>query len=162
MGQQGLVSGTWGSAHIAVEPSGEVAVTTGAQPHGQSQETTFAQIVSHELGVPVEMIKVLHSDTAGALYYGQASYGSRSLSVEGVAVQLAAQAIKDKARKHAAHLFHCDVEAVEYGEGKVYGTFAPDQAVMTLQQVAFTLWLAWDLAEGMEPGLEARAFFDPP
>jgi len=162
MGQEGLVSGTWGSAHMAVEPSGEVVVTTGAQPHGQSQQTTFAQIVADELGVPMEMVKVRHSDTAGSLYYGQASYGSRSLSVEGVAVQLAAQMIKDKARKHAAHLFQCDEEAVVYGEGKVYASFAPDQAVMTLQQVAFTLWLAWDLAPGMEPGLEARSFFDPP
>jgi carbon-monoxide dehydrogenase large subunit len=162
MGQQGLVSGTWGSAHIAIEPSGEVLVTTGAQPHGQSQQTTFAQIAADELGVPMEMVTVRHSDTAGSLYYGQASYGSRSLSVEGVAVQLAAQMIKDKARKHAAHLFQCDEEAVVYGDGKVYASFAPDQAVMTLQQVAFTLWLAWDLAPGMEPGLEARSFFDPP
>jgi carbon-monoxide dehydrogenase large subunit len=110
----------------------------------------------------MEMVKVRHSDTAGSLYYGQASYGSRSLSVEGVAVQLAAQKIKDKARAHAAHLFQCDEEAVIYGEGKVYASFAPDQAVMTLQQVAFTLWLAWDLAPGMDPGLEARSFFDPP
>ena len=147
---------------MTVEPSGEVAVTTGAQPHGQSQQTTFAQIAAHELGVPVEMVTIRHSDTAGSLYYGQASYGSRSLSVEGVAVQLAAQQIKEKARQHAAHLFHCDVDAVVYGDGKVYATFAPDQAVMTLQQVAFTLWLAWDLAEGMEPGLEARSYFDPP
>ena len=94
------------------------------------------------------------------LYYGQASYGSRSLSVEGVAVQLAAQMIKDKARKHAAHLFQCDEEAVVYGEGKVYASFAPDQAVMTLQQVAFTLWLAWDLApETMQKRTEHWASF---
>ncbi len=162
MGEQGLVSGTWGSAHMTVEPSGEVTVTTGAQPHGQSQQTTFAQIAADELGVPLEAVSVRHSDTAGSLYYGQGSYGSRSLSVEGVAVQLAAQQIKDKARKHAAHVFGCDEEAVVYGEGKVYASFAPDQAVMTLQQVAFTLWLAWDLAPGMDPGLEARSFFDPP
>jgi carbon-monoxide dehydrogenase large subunit len=162
MGAAGLVSGTWGSAFMAVEPSGEVSVTTGAQPHGQSQETTFAQIVADELGVPLEMVTVRHSDTQSALYYGQASYGSRSLSVEGVAVYDAAQKIKDKARRHAAHLFHCDVDAVVYEGGRVYATFAPDQATMTLQQVAFTLWLAWDLAEGMEPGLEARGYFDPP
>jgi len=98
MVQQGLVSGTWGSAHMTIEPSGEVVVTTGAQPHGQSQQTTFAQIAADELGVPIEAVTVRHSDTAGSLYYGQASYGSRSLSVEGVAVQLAAQMIQDKAR----------------------------------------------------------------
>ena len=110
----------------------------------------------------MEMVTGAPFRHAGSLYYGQASYGSRSLSVEGVAVQLAAQRIKDKARKHAAHLFQCDEEAVVYGEGKVYASFAPDQAVMTLQQVAFTLWLAWDLAPGMDPGLEARCYFDPP
>ena len=162
MGAAGLVSGTWGSAFMAVEPSGEVSVTTGAQPHGQSQETTFAQIAAEELGVPIEMVTVRHSDTQSALYYGQASYGSRSMSVEGVAVYDAAQKIKDKARRHAAHLFHCDLDAVVYEGGRAYATFAPDQATMTLQQVAFTLWLAWDLAEGMEPGLEARGYFDPP
>jgi aerobic carbon-monoxide dehydrogenase large subunit len=108
------------------------------------------------------MVTVRHSDTQSALYYGQASYGSRSLSVEGVAVHDAAQKIKDKARRHAAHLFHCDLDAVVYEGSRVYATFAPDQATMTLQQVAFTLWLAWDLAEGMEPGLEARGYFDPP
>jgi carbon-monoxide dehydrogenase large subunit len=162
MGAAGLVSGTWGSAYITVEPSGEVGVTTGAQPHGQSQETTFAQIVADELGVPMPMVTVHHSDTNGALYYGQASYGSRSLSVEGVAVHDAAQRIKEKARRHAAHLFHCDVDAVVYEGGRVYATFAPDQATMTLQQVAFTLWLGWDLEEGMDPGLEARGYFDPP
>ena len=162
MGSKGLVSGTWGSANIAVQPSGEVLVTTGAQPHGQSQVTTFAQIVAQELGVPLEAVTIKHSDTSGALYYSQASYGSRSLSVEGVAVHNACQLIKEKARQHAAHLFHCPPAAVVYGEGKVYATFAPDQAVMTLQQVAFTLWLGWDLAEGMTPGLEATGFFDPP
>ena len=162
MGAAGLVSGTWGSAFLAVEPNGEVSVTTGAQPHGQSQETTFAQIVVEELGVPLEMVTVHHSDTAGALYFGQGSYGTRSLSIEGVAIQNAARKIKEKARRHAAHLFHCDLDAVVYEGGRVYATFAPDQATMTLQQVAFTLWLAWDLADGMEPGLEARGYFDPP
>ncbi len=162
MGSKGLVSGTWGSAYIGVEPSGEVSVTTGAQPHGQSQVTTFAQIVAQELGVPLEAITVKHSDSQSALYFSQASYGSRSLSVEGVAVYNACQLIKEKARQHAAHLFHCPVEAVEYGPAKVFATFAPDQAVMTLQQIAFTLWLGWDLAEGMTPGLEAKGYFDPP
>ncbi|MDQ1418755.1 MAG: aerobic carbon-monoxide dehydrogenase large subunit [Acidimicrobiaceae bacterium] len=162
MGSKGLVSGTWGSAYIGIEPSGEVSVTTGAQPHGQSQVTTFSQIVAQELGVPLESITVKHSDTNGALYYSQASYGSRSLSVEGVAVYNACQLIKEKARQHAAHLFHCPVDAVEYGPAKVFARFAPDQAVMTLQQIAFTLWLGWDLAEGMTPGLEAKGFFDPP
>lgn len=162
MQAEGLVSGTWGSACIRVHPTGEVSVTTGAQPHGQSQETTFAQIVAQELEIPIEYVSILHSDTAGALYYGQASYGSRSLSVEGTAVHLAAQKIKEKARKYAAHMFQMPEEMIVYEGGKVYGKPAPDKAVMALQQVAFTLWLAVNLPEGMDPGLEATAYFNPP
>jgi carbon-monoxide dehydrogenase large subunit len=161
MGKEGLVSGTWGSAYIAVLPSGEITVTTGAQPHGQSQVTTFSQIVSQVLGVPSDAVAIHHSDTNGKLYYGQATYGSRSLSVEGVAVFLAAQKLRDKARALAAHLFKANVDDVLFGDGKAYLRFAPDKAVMTLQQVAFMLWLAWDLPEGMDPGLEATAYFNP-
>ena len=162
MQAEGLVSGTWGSASIRVHPGGEVTVTTGAQPHGQSQETTFSQIVSEELGVPMEMIRILHSDTNGALLFAQGSYGSRSLSVEGTAVMLAARKVKDKARRYAAHLFQMPEDLVVYEHGRVYGKPAPDKAVMTLQQVAFTIWLAVNLPPGMEPGLEAQAYFDPP
>lgn len=161
MQAEGLVSGTWGSANIRVHPTGEVTVTTGAQPHGQSQETTFAQVAAQELGIPIEYVNVLHSDTSGALYYAQASYGSRSMSVEGTAVYLAAQKIKAKIRQYAANMFQMPEDLVVYEQGKVYGKPAPDKAVMTLQQVAFTLWLAMNLPEGMEPGLEATAYFNP-
>lgn len=161
MGKEGLVSGTWGCANIRVQPTGEILVTTGAQPHGQSQETTFSQIVSQELGVPFEMIRVMHSDTQSGLYYGQGSYGSRSLSVEGSAVHKAAGMIKEKAMKYASHLFKVPVEALTYKDAKVFISKAP-QACMTLQQLAFTLWLAWDMPEDMEPGLELTAYFDPP
>ncbi len=161
MGKEGLVSGTWGSASVHVQPSGEVLVTTGAQPHGQSQGTTFAQIAAQELGIPVEYVSVHHSDTSSALYYGQGSYGSRSLSVEGTAVQMAVQKIKAKACKFAAYLFKASEEHIKFENGKVFLVFAPDKAVLTLQQVAFMTWLAWDLPEGMDPGLEATAYFNP-
>ena len=164
MGQEGLVSGTWGSAHVGVHPTGEVVVSTGSQPHGQAHETTMAQIVASELGVPFARIRVRHSDTEGPLLYGQGSYGSRTLSVEGTAVYLAAQKIKEKARRIAAHLFKASVEDIVYdgAAGKVFLKFAPEQAVMALQQVAFVAWLAWDLPEGMDPVLEALAYFNPP
>jgi aerobic carbon-monoxide dehydrogenase large subunit len=161
MGGEGLMSGTWGSAYIHVAPSGEVAITTGAQPHGQSQQTTFAQIAAQELQIPMEYVSIKHSDTANPLYYGQASYGSRSLSVEGVAVQKACQMVIKKAREFAAYLFKMPIDLIEYKEGKVIGIPAPEQAVMTLQQVALMLWFGWDLPEGMDPGLEASAYFDP-
>jgi aerobic carbon-monoxide dehydrogenase large subunit len=161
MGAAGLVSGTWGSAIIRVQPSGEVTITTGAQPHGQSQETTFAQIAAQELGVPLAMVSVSHSDTNGALYFGQASYGSRSLSVEGSAVHKAAQAIKDKAIRMVSHLFKAPPEYLVFENGGVHVAGKPEQG-MTLQQIAFVLFLGWDMPEGMDPGLEASAYFDPP
>jgi carbon-monoxide dehydrogenase large subunit len=161
MGGEGLMSGTWGSAYIHIAPSGEVAITTGAQPHGQSQQTTFAQIAAQELQIPMEYVTIKHSDTANPLYYGQASYGSRSLSVEGAAVQKACQMVIKKAREFAAYLFKMPVDLIEYKEGKVVAIPAPDQAVMSLQQVALMLWFGWDLPEGMDPGLEASAYFDP-
>jgi carbon-monoxide dehydrogenase large subunit len=162
MGDEGLVSGTWGSACMSVAPSGEVTVTTGSQPHGQSHETTFSQITAQELGIPPEYISVRHSDSKGALYYGQASYGSRSLSVEGIAVQKAAQKIIAKIKTFAAAAFQASEDMIVYEKGTVYLKTAPDQARMTLQQAAFALWLGWDLPEGMEPGLETFAYFDPP
>ncbi|GAA4465363.1 molybdopterin-dependent oxidoreductase [Nibrella saemangeumensis] len=161
MAGEGLMSGTWGSSYIHVAPSGEVAITTGAQPHGQSQDTTFLQIAAQELQIPMDYITLKHSDTSNPIYYGQASYGSRSLSVEGPAVQKACQKIIQKAREYAAYLFKMPIDLIEYKDGKVIGTPAPDQAVMSLQQVALMLWFAWDLPEGMDPGLEATAYFDP-
>jgi carbon-monoxide dehydrogenase large subunit len=155
------MSGTWGSAYIHIAPSGEVAITTGAQPHGQSQDTTFVQIAAQELQIPMEYVSLKHSDTSNPLYYGQASYGSRSLSVEGIAVQKACQKIIQKAKDYAAYLFKMPIDLIEYKEGKVIGIPAPDKAVMTLQQVALMLWFGWDLPEGMDPGLEATGYFDP-
>lgn len=162
MNDEGLVSGTWGSAYMSVAPSGEVTVTTGSQPHGQSHETTFSQIAAQEFGIPPEYITIRHSDSKGALYYGQASYGSRSLSVEGIAVQKAAQKIIAKIKSFAAAAFQAPDEAIVYENGTVYLKTAPEQAKMTLQQAAFALWLGVNLPEGMEPGLETIAYFDPP
>jgi carbon-monoxide dehydrogenase large subunit len=161
MGAEGLMSGTWGSAYIHVAPTGEVAITTGAQPHGQSQDTTFVQIAAQVLQIPMDYIVLKHSDTSGPLFYGQASYGSRSLSVEGSAVEKACRAIIEKARAMAAHLFKMPVDLIDYDKGRLIGRPAPEQAVMTLQQIALMLWMGWDLPENLDPGLEARAFFDP-
>jgi carbon-monoxide dehydrogenase large subunit len=161
MGAEGLMSGTWGSAYIHVAPTGEVAITTGAQPHGQSQDTSFVQIAAQVLQIPMEYVVLKHSDTSGPLYYGQASYGSRSLSVEGAAVEKACHAIIEKARAMAAHLFKMPIDLIDYSQGRLIGRPAPEQAVMTLQQIALMLWMGWDLPEGLDPGLEARSFFDP-
>lgn len=160
MGREGLIGSTWASVHFIVYPTGEVSITTGAQPHGQSHETTFAQIAAETLGLDINQIKILHSDTEGTPY-GQGSYGSRSFSVEGAVVYKAAQQIKEKACRVAAHMFQIPVEEIIYEAGKLFPKGAPDRA-KTFREIALALWLAWDLPAGMEPGLEVITYFDPP
>jgi carbon-monoxide dehydrogenase large subunit len=157
---EGLISGTWASTHFNVHPNGEVVVTVGVQPHGQSQETTLAQIVAQELGITMDRIKILHSDTKGGPY-GQGSYGSRSFSIEGSSVYKASQQIRDKARRMAAHMFKVDEKDVIYESGRCFIKNQPDN-VKTFNDIALALWFAWDLPEGMEPGLEVVTYYDPP
>lgn len=157
----GMNGGTWGSTLLRVHPTGEVTFTLGTQPHGQSHVTTFSQIVAQELGVAMDRIEVLHSDTRG-VPFGQGSYGSRSFSVEGSAVYLACQKIIDKARTMAAHMLKVSKDDIvaDAGTFSVRGKTV-DQS-RTLAQIALALWYSWDLPPGLEPGLEASAYFDPP
>lgn len=160
MAKEGMLGGTWESANIRVHPTGEISVTIGSTPHGQSHETTFAQVAAEELGVDVGLIKVVHSDTR-EVPFGQGSYGSRSFSVGGAAVQLAAQKIKAKAIQYFANKFDLKEDQVSYQDGKVMSTAAPDQA-MTLQEVSLALYYSWDIPPSMEPSLEVTTFLDPP
>lgn len=159
MGQEGLIGSTWAVAIVRVHQTGDVTVITGAQPHGQSQVTTFAQIASQELGVDLERIEVLHSDTFG-VPYAQGSYGSRTYSVEGAAIYNASQKIKAKALTVGAHMLKTSEDAVEYVDGQVRVKANPEQAI-PLQGIASALWFAWDLPADTEPGLEATVYFDP-
>jgi carbon-monoxide dehydrogenase large subunit len=160
MAQEGMLGGTWESAVIRVHPTGEVTLLIGSTPHGQAHDTTFAQVAAEELGVDVEQIQVLHSDTK-AVPFGQGSYGSRSFSVGGAAVKIAAEKIRDKARKAAAHMFRASEDDVVYENGNFHVKGTPGN-VKTMQDVALALWYAWDIPVGMEPGLEVTTFFDPP
>jgi aerobic carbon-monoxide dehydrogenase large subunit len=121
--------------------------------------TTFSQIVAQELGVDMEHVEVIHSDSHG-VPYGQGSYGSRTYSVEGAAVYMAAQIIKRKAMKVGAHLLQVAEEDVVYGDAKVYVKGEPERA-KTLAEIGSALWFAWDLPRGIEPGLEATSYFNP-
>jgi len=159
MGREGMIGSTWGSAILRVHQTGDVTLITGCQPHGQGQVTTFSQIIAEELGVPIDRIEVLHSDTFGAPY-AQGAYGSRSFSVEGVAAYQAAQQIKEKACKVGAHLLETSEDDVIYADGKVQVKGVPGRA-KTLQEIAQTLWYASDLPPGVEPGLETTRYFDP-
>lgn len=156
----GLNGSTWGSAHLRVHPTGDVSLQIGSQPHGQGHVTAFSQIVAGELGVTLEQIEVLHSDTRGAIY-AQGSYGSRSFSVEGGTIYLACQKVLKKAKTMAAYLFGVPEAEVVVEQGRFYTEAAPDQA-KTIKDIALALWYAWDLPPGMEPGLEVITFFDPP
>jgi carbon-monoxide dehydrogenase large subunit len=159
MGREGLIGSTWASAILRLHQTGDVTVITGSQPHGQGQVTTFSQIVAQELGIPLEKIEVIHSDSHG-VPYAQGSYGSRTFSVEGAAIYDAAQKLKQKALKVGAHMLGLKEEDVVCAEGKVHAKNDPGNA-KTLQEVASALWFAWDLPPGVEPGLEVTSYFNP-
>lgn len=157
---QGWGAGLWESANVRVHLTGKVVVTTGSQPHGQGHETTLAQIVAEELGVPIEDVIVQHSDTLGTPF-GYGTYGSRSAAVGGVAVYNSLQRIKEKARVLGAHLLEADPADVVFEGGKVYVKGAPDRA-KTIQEIAGAAALAYNLPPGMEPFLDDTAYYDPP
>ncbi|MDQ3702360.1 MAG: molybdopterin-dependent oxidoreductase, partial [Chloroflexota bacterium] len=150
----------WESGTVRFEPSGKVTVLTGISPHGQGQETTFAQIVGDELGVPFDDIIVVHGDTA-RVPYGMGTYGSRGTAVGGGALMKAVDRVRDKAKQIAAHLLEASAEDVNFDQGRLYVKGAPDR-VVTIQEVAKTAYLQADkLPQEIEPGLEATATFDP-
>jgi carbon-monoxide dehydrogenase large subunit len=157
---QGWGAGLWESANVRVHLTGKVVVTTGSQSHGQGLETTFAQIVADELGVPVDDVIVQHSDTLGTPF-GYGTYGSRSLAVGGVAVYNSLQKVKDKAKRLAAHLLEAAPEDMVYEGGKIYVKGSPDKA-KTIQEVAGAAALGYNLPRGMEPFLDDTAYYDPP
>jgi carbon-monoxide dehydrogenase large subunit len=159
---QGWGAGLWESANVRVHLTGKVVVTTGSQSHGQGLETTFAQIVADELGVPMDDVLVQHSDTQGTPF-GYGTYGSRSLAVGGVAIYNSLQRVKQKAVKLAAHMLEAAEEDLVYDAtaGKIYVKGSPDKA-KTIQEVAGAAALAYSLPRGMEPFLDDTAYYDPP
>lgn len=159
-GAVGFGGGLWESAIVRFHPTGKVNVFIGASPHGQGTATTFAQIISDELGVSVDDVKVVHGDT-DRTPMGWGTYGSRTTAVGGAALAVAARKIKDKAKKLTAHLLEAAVEDIEYADGRFFVKGSPDQH-KTIQDVALMANVAWNMPEGMEPGLEASSFYDPP
>jgi carbon-monoxide dehydrogenase large subunit len=159
VGSLGAGAGQWESALVRVMPTGMVNVYTGSHAHGQGHETTFAQIASKELGMPYEHINIIHGDTDG-LPYGWGTYGSRSAAVGGSALVNAARRVKDKATKIAAHLLEANEADIELVEGKFQVKGVPAKS-KTWFDVALMAHLAHNLPQGMEPGLEFTAFYDP-
>ncbi len=157
---EGWGAGLWESANVRVHLTGKVVVTTGSLPHGQGVETTFAQIVADELGVPYDDIVIEHSDTLGTPF-GYGTYGSRSLAVGGTAVYRSVAKIKEKAKKIAAHMLEANPDDMVYENGRVYVKGSPDRA-KTLAEIALQASVAYDLPEGMEPFLDETSYYDPP
>ncbi len=149
----------WESANIKVHLTGKVVLTIGTQPQGQGHETTFAQIVAHELGIPMEDVVVQHSDTQGTPF-GYGTYGSRSAAVGGAATIKATDRIKEKARRMAADMLEAAVEDIEIVGADYRVKGSPDK-VKTFQEIATTLALGFYLPQDMEPYLDATAYYDP-
>ncbi|MBI3951524.1 MAG: xanthine dehydrogenase family protein molybdopterin-binding subunit [Acidobacteria bacterium] len=156
---QALPAGGWESATVRVEPTGKITVLSGASPHGQGQETSFAQIVADELGVPIEDILVTHGDTA-IVQYGIGTFGSRATAVGGTAVYQAVQQIKEKAVKFAAHLLQVEPTDLIFEDGQFRSQSCPEKTI-TIQQVALEAHIAKNLPPNTAPGLEAIYFFEP-
>jgi carbon-monoxide dehydrogenase large subunit len=159
-GAVGFQGGLWESAIVRVHPSGRAQVFIGASPHGQGEETTFAQIVADEIGLSTEDVKVVHGDT-DVTPMGWGTYGSRTTAVGGAALAVAVRKIKDKAKLLASHLLEAAVEDIEFDSGRFFVKGAPDKA-KSIQELALMANVAWNLPQGMEAGLEASSFYDPP
>jgi len=150
----------WDSATIRVEPTGSVTVMTGVSPHGQGQETTFAQIVADRLGVPIDAINIIHGDT-DKVQYGVGTFGSRGTAVGGAALSLAIDSIQAKAIKIAAHQWEANPDDVEYKDGKIQVKGDPSKSLSTAE-VGFMAFRGINLPADVEPGLDATRRFEPP
>ena len=146
------------SAELRIHPTGKAILKLGVKSQGQGHETTFAQIVANELGIPVSDIAVIEGDTDNTPY-GLGTYASRSTPVGGAATAVIARQLREKARKLAAHLLEASDEDLEWEPGRFYIKGAPDKGV-TIQDAAFAAYT--NMPDGMEPGLEGVHYYDPP
>jgi carbon-monoxide dehydrogenase large subunit len=150
--------GPWESSTVRVEPSGDVSVFTGISPHGQGQETSFAQIVSDRLGVDFDRVVVYHGDTNNTPQ-GRGTMGSRGLAIGGSALVLSVDKLREKARRIAANLLEASLDDIELEGGRYRVKGAPDRSV-TLDQIAANAY-SGRVPEDLEPGLETTDFFRP-
>jgi carbon-monoxide dehydrogenase large subunit len=149
-------AGGWESATVKVEPTGKVTVLTGSSPHGQGEETTYAQIVADELGVPIDDVVVLHGDTA-IVQYGIGTFGSRNTAVGGSALYYALQEIKEKAKKFGAMLLEAD--EVVFEDGKCRDPKSGKD--ISMATIAGASYRAMKLPPGTDPGMVATKFWEP-
>ena len=159
VGSLGARAGLYEVANIRVHPTGSVTVFTGSHSHGQGHETTFAQLVCEQLGVPMDQVEVVHGDTA-KIPFGMGTYGSRSLAVGGSAMVKAMDKIVAKGKKIAAHLMEASVDDIEFKDGKF--TVAGTDKSKTLTEISLAAYVPHNYPiEELEPGLDETAFYDP-
>jgi carbon-monoxide dehydrogenase large subunit len=158
-GALGAGVGLWESGEVRVNPTGSVTVLTGTHSHGQGHETTFAHLVASRFGISVDDVEVVHGDT-GKMDFGLGTYGSRSLSVGGSALSVAADKVVEKGRKIAAHLLEGDVDNIDFEDGEF--RLKESNRSKTFQEIAFAAYVPHDYPiEELEPGLAEKAFYDP-
>jgi aerobic carbon-monoxide dehydrogenase large subunit len=158
LGSLSYGAGGWEAASIRMLATGKVEVITGTSPHGQGLETAFSQIVADQLGVPFEDVEILHGDTQISPK-GLDTYGSRSLSVGGPAIMMAAQKVIAKAKKFAAHLLEASEDDIEFANGQF--TVRGTDKGKAIQEIAFAAFMAHDYPDDVEPSLDSDAVYDP-
>jgi carbon-monoxide dehydrogenase large subunit len=147
-------------ADLRVHPSGKAVVSISAQTQGQGHETTFAQIVAEELGIPPEDVEVRHGDTDRSPY-GLGTYGSRSTPVSGAAVAVVSRKVRDKARLIASTMLEARPEDLAWEKGRWYVKGDPEKGVL-IEEIAERAYSGEEMPAGMEGGLDAQVIYDPP
>jgi carbon-monoxide dehydrogenase large subunit len=159
VGSLGAGVGLWESAEVRVNPTGSVEVLTGSHSHGQGHETTFAQVVSQRLGVPIEQVTVVHGDT-DKVQFGMGTYGSRSGAVGATAIFKAIDKVIVKAKKVAGFVLEVPEETVAFNDGIFSSTNT--NKTLTFPEVALQAYIAHKFTGAqLEPGLKEGAFHDP-
>jgi aerobic carbon-monoxide dehydrogenase large subunit len=147
-------------ADLRVHPTGKAVLGISVQTQGQGHETTFAQIVSEELGLPPEDVEVVHGDT-DRTPFGLGTYGSRSTPVSGAAAAMVARKVRDKARLIAAAMLEASPDDLEWEKGRWFVKGDPEQG-KTIAEIALGAHGTLDLPEGVEGTLDAEMIYDPP
>jgi len=159
VGSLGAGVGLWESAEVRVNPTGSIEVLTGSHSHGQGHETTFAQLVSERIGIPIENISIVHGDT-DKVQFGMGTYGSRSGAVGMSAIVKALDKVEAKAKKVAAFMLEAAEGDIEFKDGKF--TVAGTDKAAAWGDVALNAYIAHKFTGAeLEPGLKEGAFYDP-
>ncbi|MBI1209774.1 MAG: molybdopterin-dependent oxidoreductase [Azospirillum sp.] len=158
-GALGARAGLYESAEVRFHPTGSVTLFTGSHSHGQSHETTFAQLVAERFGIPIDNVEIVHGDTA-KVPFGMGTYGSRSLAVGGSAIVKAMDKVEAKAKKIAAHMLEAAASDIEVKEGKF--TVAGTDKSLSIAEIALSAYVPHNFPlDELEPGLDEQAFYDP-